>query len=41
MNDRRVISGEVWAVIEPLLPSKKGKRGGRYRDHRPVIAGIA
>ena len=41
MNDRRVISDEIWAVIEPLLPSTAGKRGGRYRDHRPVIEGIA
>jgi transposase len=40
MNDRHVISDEAWAVIAPLLPSTKGKRGGQYHDHRPVVEGI-
>lgn len=38
---RQVISDEVWAVIEPLLPSTAGRRGGQYRDHRVVVEGIA
>ena len=41
MNDRHVISDATWAVIEPLLPSTAGRRGGHYRDHRPIVEGIA
>ncbi len=41
MNNNRVISDRVWAWMEPLLPSTKGKRGGRFRDSRQVIEGIA
>ncbi|WP_106969023.1 transposase [Streptomyces sp. PRh5] len=30
-----------WARIEPLLPDRTPKRGGRWRDHREVIGAIA
>ncbi|WTO51000.1 transposase [Streptomyces chartreusis] len=30
-----------WARIEPLLPDRTPMRGGRWRDHREVIAAIA
>lgn len=40
MVDRDVLSDEVWAVIEPELPSSKGCRGGQSRDHRQVVEGI-
>ncbi|MFD3732399.1 transposase [Streptomyces sp. NPDC058632] len=30
-----------WARIEPLLPDRTPKRGGRRRDHRGVIDAIA
>ncbi|WP_308190029.1 IS5 family transposase [Streptomyces sp. MBT42] len=30
-----------WARIEPLLPDRKPRRGGRWRDHREVIDAIA
>ncbi|MFG2486906.1 IS5 family transposase [Streptomyces virginiae] len=30
-----------WARIEPLLPDRTAKRGGRWRDHRQVIDAIA
>lgn len=30
-----------WARIEPLLPDRSRKRGGRWRDHREVIDAIA
>ncbi|MET4922485.1 IS5 family transposase [Streptomyces sp. PSRA5] len=30
-----------WARIEPLLPDRMPKRGGRWRDHREVIDAIA
>ncbi len=36
-----VFSDEAWARIEPLLPSSKGLRGGRFRDHRVVLEAIA
>jgi transposase len=29
-----------WAILEPLLP-KQPRRGGKWRDHRQVINGIA
>ncbi|MEU5330437.1 IS5 family transposase [Streptomyces parvus] len=29
-----------WARIEPLLPNRTPKRGGRWRDHREVINAI-
>ncbi|TMU98434.1 transposase [Streptomyces sp. DASNCL29] len=30
-----------WMRIEPLLPDRTPKRGGRWRDHREVIDAIA
>ncbi|MER7540735.1 transposase [Streptomyces sp. NPDC097704] len=30
-----------WARVEPLLPDRTPKRGGRSRDHRQVINAIA
>jgi transposase len=30
-----------WARIEPLLPDRALKRGGRWRDQRQVIDAIA
>ncbi|MFD4344557.1 IS5 family transposase [Streptomyces coelicoflavus] len=30
-----------WARIEPLLPDRTPKKGGRWRDHREVIDAIA
>ncbi|MFF8847587.1 transposase [Streptomyces sp. NPDC015127] len=30
-----------WAWIEPLLPDRAPRRGGRWRDHRKVIDAIA
>lgn len=41
MNHRHVINDTTWAVIEPLLPSTTGKRGGQYHEHRRVVEGIA
>ena len=40
MTRLRVLSDEMWARIEPLLPSSKGVRGGRGREHRMVFEGI-
>ena len=30
----------MWARIEPLLPDRAPRRGGRWRDHRVVVEGI-
>lgn len=40
MAERDVITDEMWAWMEPLLPSSDGKRGGRYRDHRVLVEAI-
>ncbi|GLW19911.1 transposase [Streptomyces sp. NBRC 13847] len=32
---------QQWGRIEPLLPDRTPKRGGRWRDHREVIDAIA
>jgi transposase len=34
-----VLSDEMWAQVEPLLPAQYGK-GRPFRDHRQVIEGI-
>jgi transposase len=36
-----MLSDELWAVIEPVLPSGAGRRGRPWRDHRLVLEGIA
>ncbi|HYH30856.1 MAG TPA: IS5 family transposase [Pseudonocardia sp.] len=41
MADRSVISDEAWAWLEPLLPDRTPRRGGRWRDHREVLEAIA
>ncbi|MET7642522.1 transposase [Streptomyces sp. NPDC005426] len=35
------MSDAQWARLEPLLPDRTPKRGGRWRDHREVIDAIA
>jgi transposase len=41
MTRSGVLSDELWAVIEPVLPSDVGRRGKRWSDHRKVLEGIA
>jgi putative transposase len=36
-----VLTDELWAVIEPELPSDVGRRGKRWSDHRVILEGIA
>src|SRR4051794_16831727 len=36
-----VFSDELWAVIEPVLPSSAGRRGRPWTDHRRALEGIA
>ncbi len=40
MTTRRVLTDEMWARIEPLLPDRMPKRGGQWRDHREVLEAI-
>ena len=35
-----VLSDEMWAQIEPLLPSSQGRPGRPFRDHRQVTEAI-
>lgn len=47
LSDHRIVGLGVsltdaqWARIEPLLPDRTPRRGGRWRDHRQVIDAIA
>ena len=36
-----VISDELWAVIEPVLPARAGRRGRPWNDHRRTLEGLA
>jgi transposase len=35
-----VLSDDMWARVEPLLPCSAGRRGRPFRDHRQVIEGV-
>lgn len=34
------MADEEWAQLEPLLPDRTPRRGGRWVDHRAVIDGV-
>jgi transposase len=38
--DRHDLTDEQWARLEPLLPDRIPRRGGRWVDHRMVIDGV-
>jgi transposase len=38
--DRHDLTDEEWARLEPLLPDRTPRRGGRWADHRTVINGV-
>ena len=40
MTRSAVLSDDMWARIEPLLPPVQGARGRPMRAHRPLIEGI-
>ena len=40
MSRESVLSDEVWARIEPLLPPVRGSMGPPFRPHRPVVEGV-
>ena len=35
-----VLSDEMWARVEPLLPCSDGRAGRPFRNHRQVIEGV-
>jgi transposase len=39
MSRGPVLSDEMWARIEPLMPPAKGPMGPPFRPHRPVVEG--
>jgi transposase len=40
MHDRHDLTDAEWERLEPLLPDRAPRRGGRWLDHRPVINGV-
>ena len=40
MSRNELLSDDMWARIEPLLPDRTPKRGGRWGDHRAVVEAI-
>ncbi len=40
MSRDQVLTEDQWKIIEPMLPSSKGKQSRPYRDHRQVLNGI-
>jgi transposase len=38
--DRHDLTDEEWARLEPLLPDRSPRRGGRWVDHRRVLNGV-
>ncbi len=40
MSRDQVLTDAQWVLLEPLLPSSKGKQSRPFRDHRQVIEGI-
>jgi transposase len=39
MLDRHDLSDAEWAMLEPVLPGRTPRRGGRRADHRLVVSG--
>ena len=38
--DRHDLTDEEWARLEPLLPDRTPRRGGRWTDHQALINGV-
>ena len=38
--DRHDLTDGEWARLEPLLPDRTPRRGGRWADHRALINGV-
>jgi transposase len=35
-----LLSDDMWDRVEPLLPDRAPRRGGRWGEHRPVVEAI-
>jgi len=35
------LTDDQWTLIEPLLPDRAPRRGGRWRDHRLIVDAVA
>ena len=40
MQDRHDLTDGEWAQLEPLLPDRTPRPGGRWMDHRVVVNGV-
>ena len=40
MLDRHDLTDEEWVRLEPLLPDRSPRRGGRWVDHRLILNGV-
>ena len=40
MGTRQVLTDDMWARLEPLLPDRTPRRGGRWIDQRDVVEAI-
>lgn len=40
VETRRVLTDQMWERLEPLLPDRTPRQGGRWRDHRDVVEAI-
>ena len=40
MLDRHDLTDKEWARLEPLLPDRNPRRGGRWVDHRLILNGV-
>ncbi len=40
MSRGAVLTDEMWARVEPLLPPAKGPMGPAFRPHRPILEGM-
>jgi transposase len=38
--DRHDLTVVEWARLEPLLPDRTPRRGGRWADHRQIVNGV-
>jgi len=40
VHDRHDLTDAEWERLEPLLPDRTPRRGGRWADHRQVVDGV-
>lgn len=40
VRGRHDLTDQEWALLEPLLPDRMPRRGGRWMDHRSFVNGV-